>query len=79
MIRLLNYGNMEENEELIDLVCEDCCADYKIPKSIEVYNKERTNVLYRWMLKYCIPCRRKRESIALNSLSRVVSILEKIN
>lgn len=65
---------MEEKKEL-DLICENCRADYKKPHDFKVWNDSHPNIFFKWSLTYCDDCRRAREGKALKRLPEVIKAL----
>ena len=62
-------------DEMIDLKCEKCGADYSQPKNFIKWNKETPNVFFKWSLKFCDKCRRKKQHEALKSLPTIIDAL----
>jgi hypothetical protein len=61
-------------EELLTLTCE-CGTVFTRPEQYQTENEKRTNVFFRWKLKYCDTCYRKRSREALKSLPDVLNAL----
>ena len=62
--------------ELI-LKCSTCNIEYKKPAEFKLWQEEKPQVFYKWSLKYCDTCRRKKESDALKKLPDILKILTK--
>jgi aspartate carbamoyltransferase regulatory subunit len=56
--------------------CEICFSEYEKPIEFKKYTS-RGDVFFKWSLKYCDTCRRKKEIDALNSLPKILNALEK--
>lgn len=63
---------------MIKLKCEICGVNYKKPADFKKWNDERPNVFFRWSLKFCDDCRRKKEKKALKRLPEVINVLANI-
>lgn len=58
-------------EQEIEINCEDCTDNVLRP----AWYANEQNVFFRWSMKYCDSCRRKRELEALKSLGKIVEAL----
>jgi len=64
---------------MLKLKCQTCSADYEKPEDYEKWNKENTNVFFKWSLAYCDKCRKEKEIEALKELPKVLEALSKNN
>jgi TorA maturation chaperone TorD len=62
----------EIEEEMVSLNCETCKHSYSKPKRWEEFI---SNIFFKWNMKYCDECRRKREKEALKKLPDVLNAL----
>lgn len=59
----------------MNLKCERCGVGYSKPKDYKKWAVESKNVFFKWSMKYCDVCRRKREREALKHLKKVMTTL----
>lgn len=59
---------------MIKLKCEICGVNYEKPAHYRKWN----NVFFKWSLKFCDDCRRKKEKKALKRLPEVINVLANI-
>lgn len=70
---LLHSREMNQSAEpKVSLTCE-CGKDFERPQKYVVWNSQHPSVFWRWMLKYCDTCYKKRTQQALQSLPEIIS------
>ena len=62
---------------MLKLKCQTCGTNYEKPEDYEKWNKENTNVFFKWSLAYCDKCRKEKEIQALKNLPKVMKALSK--
>lgn len=67
---------MKTEEEMIQLKCE-CGESFERPIKYKKYNDESPNVAFKWKLKYCDMCFKKKAQNALKRLPEIIDNLIK--
>ncbi len=60
---------------MLKLKCEICGSEYKKPKDFKKWNDQKENIFFKWSLKYCDKCRRKKELESLKKLPGIINAL----
>jgi hypothetical protein len=61
-------------ENTVSLIC-DCGVQFTRPQKYIVWNSKSQNVMWRWKLKYCDDCYKKRTEQAMSRLPEIIAKL----
>jgi hypothetical protein len=61
--------------DMMKLTCETCGTVYEKPAIFQKYLAETNSVTYKWMMRFCDKCRRKKTLEALQHLPEILNAI----